>query len=236
MILEVRELKAGYGPMQILNGISFQVGSGEAVGIQGHNGMGKTTLLRSVMGHIDVRAGAIRLRGKDVTNLPVERRAAAGMSLVPQGRGIFPALSVFENLRFAIVGSNRPASVLEEVLDLFPRLQRLLKRSGGALSGGEQQLIALARGLCIVPAILLLDEPTEGIQPSICDEIVDILRQVRRTSKLSLVVVEQDLEFLSVLTDRVLVMQKGVLTGELSPALLADATQSGAAFDMALGT
>ncbi len=236
MILEVRELKAGYGPMQILNGISFQVGSGEAVGIQGHNGMGKTTLLRSVMGHIDVRAGAIRLRGKDVTNLPVERRAAAGMSLVPQGRGIFPALSVFENLRFAIVGSNRPASVLEEVLDLFPRLQRLLKRSGGALSGGEQQLLALARGLCIVPAILLLDEPTEGIQPSICDEIVDILRQVRRTSKLSLVVVEQDLEFLSVLTDRVLVMQKGVLTGELSPALLADATQSGAAFDMALGT
>ncbi|WP_448044297.1 ABC transporter ATP-binding protein [Bradyrhizobium liaoningense] len=235
MILTVRKLKAGYGPMQVLSGISLDVNAGEAVGILGHNGMGKTTLLRTLMGHLTVQDGSIHLGGKDVTQEPAERRAAAGMTLVPQGRGIFSGLSVFENLRFALVGSGRPESVLDEVVASFPRLRRLFDRAAGALSGGEQQLLALARALCIGPSLLLLDEPTEGIQPSICDEIVDILGQLRRTSKLSLIVVEQNLEFLRALADRVLVMQKGAFVGELSPGLLADPVESMAALDIVFG-
>lgn len=217
MILEVDGLRSGYGSIPILSGVTLHVNSGEFLGILGHNGMGKTTLMNALMGHLPATAGTVRFEGQDITKLPPHKRALAGLGLVPQGRQIFPDLSVQENLRMGMAGSKtEDADLIDEILALFPRLQRLLDRRGGALSGGEQQLLALARCLCARPKLILLDEPTEGIQPSILEEIVDTLKTLR-TRGLSLVLVEQNLDFIAALSGRVLIIQKGAITGELSP-------------------
>ncbi|MEO9652112.1 MAG: ABC transporter ATP-binding protein [Roseobacter sp.] len=216
MILKVEGLRSGYGRIPILAGVTLDVAEGEFLGILGHNGMGKTTLMNTLMGHLPVTAGTIRFDGQDVTKLPPHKRAAAGLGLVPQGRQIFPELTVHENLRMGMAGSAKEdLALLDDILSLFPRLQRLLDRRGGALSGGEQQLLALARCLCGRPKLMLLDEPTEGIQPSILEEIVETLKALRARG-LSLVLVEQNLEFIAALSGRVLIIQKGVITGELS--------------------
>lgn len=217
MILDVKGLRSGYGRIPILAGVTLNVAQGEFLGILGHNGMGKTTLMNTLMGHLPVTAGSIHFEGEDVTKLPPHRRALAGLGLVPQGRQIFPDLSVQENLRMGMAGSAKEdMALLDEIMDLFPRLQRLLNRRGGALSGGEQQLLALARCLCARPKLILLDEPTEGIQPSILEEIVETLGKLRATG-LSLVLVEQNLDFIAALSGRVLIIQKGAITGELKP-------------------
>jgi urea ABC transporter ATP-binding protein UrtE len=222
-MLAAQDLVSGYGAMPILHGLSLEVDDGDYVGVLGHNGMGKTTLLRTLMGHIRTMSGSVRFDGQDIGALPPHRRAKLRIGYVPQGREIFPALTVRENLLMgALSGADKRAGVVEEVLEDFPRLVRLLDRNGGALSGGEQQLLAIARCLCGRPRVMLLDEPTEGIQPSIIDEIVDLLRALRQRSGLSIVLVEQNLDFIRALSDRVLIIHRGEITQTLSPDHLAD--------------
>lgn len=217
MILQVDALRSGYGRIPILAGVTFGVAEGEFLGILGHNGMGKTTLMNTLMGHLSATGGTIRFDGQEITQMPAFKRARAGLGLVPQGRQIFPDLTVHENLRMGMAGSaEEDPGLLDDILSLFPRLQRLLDRRGGALSGGEQQLLALARCLCARPKLMLLDEPTEGIQPSILEEIVETLKTLRSRG-LSLVLVEQNLDFIAALSGRVLIIQKGMITGELAP-------------------
>jgi len=228
-LLEVRDLAAGYGKVPILAGISFQVRAGEFVGVLGHNGMGKTTLLRAVMGYLPATAGSVHFGGNDLTHAATHHRARAGLGFVPQGREIFPTLSVRDNLRMGFAArQGDEQAALEGVLTDFPRLERLLDRPGGALSGGEQQLLALARTLCADPRLVLLDEPTEGIQPSIIDEIIETLLALRqRRTGFTLVLVEQNLDFVSALSDRVLLIQKGRITREVDGRAMGDAEMIG---------
>jgi branched-chain amino acid transport system ATP-binding protein len=222
-MLSAENLRASYGRIPILMGVNFQVTEGEFVGILGHNGMGKTTLLKTLIGQLPADTGQIRLNGNDITRLPPASRARAGIGYVPQGREIFPALTVRENLRMGCLLSRLPeAQTIEDVLTSFPRLTRLLDRAGDALSGGEQQLLALARCLCGAPRLILLDEPTEGIQPSIIDEIIDTLRALRSSRHLTIVLVEQNLKAISALSQRVLIIQKGAITREVTPEAIAD--------------
>jgi branched-chain amino acid transport system ATP-binding protein len=228
-LLEVRDLRSGYGRIPILFGIDFAMQEGEYLGILGHNGMGKTTTLRALMGHLPTTGGAVTFAGKAITHLQPYERSRLGIGLVPQGREIFPDLSVHENLRMGLASAPKEdRTVIDAVLQDFPRLVRLLDRRGGALSGGEQQLLALARCLCTKPRLILLDEPTEGIQPSIIEEIVETLLALKKRWSMSLIVVEQNLDFITSLSDRILNIQKGRITEELDrEALIArDAVMS----------
>ena len=233
-LLHVEKLRAGYGRVPILMGVSMSVHSGEFVGILGHNGMGKTTLLRALMGYLPAASGQIFFEGRDLTRCSTTARARSRLGYVPQGREIFSTLSVQENLQMGCLLAEAPASeIIDEVLQLFPRLKVYLNRQGGSLSGGEQQLLALARCLCGRPKLVLLDEPTEGIQPSIIDEIVDTLIEVRKRHNLSMLLVEQNLNFLSKLSDRVLILQKGSIAHEVgadlayNPGLISEFTGIG---------
>lgn len=209
---DVSNLKAAYGVVPALHQVDFNVQPGEVVGILGHNGMGKTTLLRALMGFVKVTGGEMLFDGQSLRGLSVNARARAGLGLVPQGRMIFPTLTVRENHESGIAGGKEPMEpILDEMLALFPRLTRLLDRTGGALSGGEQQLLALGRCLCRRPKLMLLDEPTEGIQPSNIDEISDTLKQLTKASDITIVLVEQNLDFITGLSDRVYAISGGVL-------------------------
>ena len=222
-MLEVQGLHAGYGRIPILGGISLTAEEGSFVGILGHNGMGKTTLLKALMGVLPATAGTISFDGRDITRAPTAARARAGLGYVPQGREIFPALSVRDNLRMGcILARDGERRAMDAALAIFPRLTPLLDRPGGALSGGEQQLLALARCLCGSPKLILLDEPTEGIQPSIVEEMIETLQGLRRTHRITMLLVEQDLQFIAALADTVLIIQKGVITRTASPAEIAD--------------
>jgi branched-chain amino acid transport system ATP-binding protein len=223
MMLKVAGLCAGYGRIPILNGIGFELRRGEIVGVLGHNGMGKTTLLRALMGFLPATAGQVRFADTDVTAMEPYDRARLGFGYVPQGREIFPQLTVYDNLRMGCTkerGSER--NIIAPILEDFPRLKPLLDRLGGALSGGEQQLLAMARCLCGKPLLVLLDEPTEGIQPSIIDEIVETLQRLRDKSGLTMILVEQNLDFIAALSQRILMIQKGTITREVRPSELGD--------------
>ncbi|HEX7006400.1 MAG TPA: ATP-binding cassette domain-containing protein [Alphaproteobacteria bacterium] len=219
-MLEVNDLRAGYGRIPILDGVTFRVDAGDAVGVLGHNGMGKTTLMKTLMGLLPATGGTVAFDGADITREPTHVRARRGLGYVPQGRDIFPQLSVLDNLR---MGARRPG-VVERVLEDFPILRALLARPGGALSGGQQQILAIARCMCAEPRLILLDEPTEGVQPSIVEAIAEMLSRLRDARGVTLVVVEQHLEFVAALSSRVLVIQKGAILKELAAADLAEAT------------
>lgn len=222
-MLAVAGLKAAYGRIPILHGIDLNVAEGEFIGILGHNGMGKTTLLKTLIGLLRPTGGSIELNGQNITRMPAYKRNLNGMGYVPQGRDIFPNLSVLDNLRIAFAMHKvEEEKVLEEVLEVFPRLKPLLERSGRVLSGGEQQILALARCLCGSPSLLLLDEPTEGIQPSIIEEIIDILQGLRTSRNLTIILVEQNLDFIASLSQRVHIIQRGQLVNEVSPDQLSD--------------
>lgn len=222
-MLDIQHLHAGYGSIPVLHGVDLQIAAGEAVGILGHNGMGKTTLLRSIMGVLLPSSGSVHFKGQDVTRMLPHQRALVGMAYVPQGRDIFPTLSVLDNLRMGWVKRGRASSDdIDQLLNDFPRLKPLLDRMGGSLSGGEQQLLALARALAGDPAMLLLDEPTEGIQPSIIEEIADTLTALRKQRALTIVLVEQNLDFIASLSERVLVIKRGQITGEIPREHLSD--------------
>ena len=225
-MLEVDELCSGYDGIPVLAGLSLTVREREFVGILGHNGMGKTTLLRTLIGILPATSGEVSFQGVSITRASPHRRARSGIGYVPQGRGIFPGLTVRENLRFAAHAVGR-SDDLAAILSEFPRLAALLDRPGVALSGGEQQLLALARALIQEPKIVLLDEPTEGIQPSIIEEIVDLLKLLRNRRGLTILLVEQNIDFVKALSDRVLLIQKGAIVREFAAQDISDAAAMG---------
>ena len=228
MMLDVQGLRTGYGRIPILNGVGFAVQEGEFIGILGHNGMGKTTLLRALMGFLPATSGRVHFAGADVTALEPYRRARLGLGYVPQGRDIFPGLTAYDNLRMGCSKQQGDTEydTIAAVLEEFPRLIPLLDRAGSALSGGEQQLLAIARCLCGKPRLVLLDEPTEGIQPSIIDEIVETLQRLRAKG-LTIILVEQNLDFIAALSQRILIIQKGTITREVQPGDLHNASLVG---------
>ena len=209
-MLSIRGLDVAYGQSQVLWGVDLEVRAGELVCLMGRNGVGKTTLLKTAIGLLPARGGRLSFDGSDITTWPPDRRARAGIGYVPQGREIFPHLSVEENLRMALLGCGRTAS-LDEPLTLFPALKPLLARKGGVLSGGEQQMLAIGRALLTKPKLLMLDEPTEGIQPSIILEIEEALRRIKVELKLAVLLVEQYLDFAERLADKYVIMAKGAV-------------------------
>ena len=222
-MLDVEKLKAGYGMLPVLHDVSLSLEKGETLVLLGRNGVGKTTLLKSLIGINKPTSGSIRLNGTEVTGWAPNRLAKAGVAYVPQGRGIFPKLTVEENL---LVGLRSRAdgrkTVPEEVLDMFPILRERLSQFGGTLSGGQQQILALARALCGDPELLLLDEPSEGIQPSIVQQVGELLVTVNRSTNLTVLLVEQNLELARRAASRCLVMEKGRISGNLSKSDLND--------------
>ena len=211
ILLEVQDLHAGYGSVPVLHGVSFALKEGDALGVVGHNGMGKSTLLKTIMGHLPVKSGHITIDGIEATHQPAHIRSRAGIAYVPQGRGILPGLSALDNLRLAWRGdpSESEREAVDRVVAFFPRLAQLLDRRGGALSGGEQQILALARALVPHPWILLLDEPSEGIQPSIVQEIGRTLAKLRLQANLTMIIVEQNLDLVLDVATRIAVLEKG---------------------------
>jgi branched-chain amino acid transport system ATP-binding protein len=220
-MLDVKELRSGYGRIPILDGMTFGVAAGEVVGILGHNGMGKTTLLKTLIGELRATGGTISFDGRDVTGTSMARRARLGIGYVPQGRQIFPGLTARENLQMGEVAHAKKGG-LRDMVGYFPALEPLLDRPGMGLSGGQQQILALARALVGRPRILLLDEPTEGIQPSIVHDIIAVLQRLQRELNLTILLVEQDLHFIAALASRVLIIQRGRIIATLAPRDLAD--------------
>lgn len=222
-MLKVSGLHASYGLIPVLHDISLTIARGESVGILGHNGMGKTTLLRTLIGALRANAGTVHLNDVDITRYAPHARTKLGMAYVPQGREIFPTLTAMDNLRMGLVKTGETSmQPIDALLEDFPRLKPLLGRLGGSLSGGEQQLLALARALAGQPTLLLLDEPTEGIQPSIIEEIAETLASLRDRMQLTIVLVEQNLEFISTVSQRVLVIKRGQVGDEIPREHLGD--------------
>jgi len=208
-MLTVENLDQSYGGSHILRGVSFQAAPGKVTAVLGRNGVGKTTLLKTVMGLLPVDSGRIGFAGEDITRAPSHRRVRAGIGYVPQGREIFPRLTVRENLLMGLAARPRGTPIPERVFELFPVLRTMLSRRGGDLSGGQQQQLAIGRALAMDPSLLILDEPTEGIQPSIIKEIERTIAALAREGTMAILLVEQYYDFARTLADRYLVMQRG---------------------------
>lgn len=201
-----------YGGSHILNDISLEIEAGELICLLGRNGVGKTTLMRSIMGIVGIKSGEIIFDGIDLSKSSTEQRARAGIGYVPQGREIFPLLTVEENLKLALAGRrDRVRKIPSQIYDLFPVLQEMRHRRGGDLSGGQQQQLAIGRALVLDPKILLLDEPTEGIQPNIVHEIGEVLRRLNRELGLAVLLVEQKLPFARQVADHFVIMERGAV-------------------------
>ena len=220
-MISVTNLQVCYGQSVVIPDMSFTAPQGEILGIIGRNGMGKSTLFRSLIGMIPTRSGKITLNGKEITNQPSHRRVAQGVAFVPQGRMIFPYLTVYENLISGVAGKVSYDSV-EEIYALFPVLREMRKRKGGNLSGGQQQQLAIGRALLTGPKLLILDEPTEGIQPSIIEEIGETIKFLRTTEKLAILLVEQYVDFCRDVGDRYFAMDRGAVVSSGSIRDLTD--------------
>jgi branched-chain amino acid transport system ATP-binding protein len=221
MLLSVENLEAGYGPAQVLFGVNFDVGEREVVTLLGRNGMGKTTTIRTIMGLLRAGKGAVRFLGRDIANLPAHKLAHLGLGLVPEGRHIFPNLTVRENLLMAAIARGEANEwTLDRVLAFFPRLAERFSNGGSQLSGGEQQMLAIGRALMTNPRLLILDEATEGLAPVIRQEIWRRLGELR-DSGLSLIVIDKEVDTLKDFARRHFIMEKGKIVWTGDSAMLA---------------
>jgi urea transport system ATP-binding protein len=225
-MLQISDVRVSYGQSEVLHGLSFGVEPGEIVAIMGRNGMGKTTLMKALMGIVPTRHGTVRVGDAEITALKSHERVGAGIAYVPQGRMIFPAMTVQENIETGLFASGE-RSVPPDIYTLFPVLLEMKGRRGGNLSGGQQQQLAIARALATRPKVLLLDEPTEGIQPSIIREMARTLRRIRDERGLSIVVSEQVLSFALDIADRILVLENGEIVHEDARADVDEAKVAG---------
>ena len=216
-MLEISRLRVAYGQSEVLHGIDVTVAPGEIVALMGRNGMGKSTLMKSLIGMVPVASGSIRMDDTELAGLKSHQRVAKGLAFVPQGRMIFPAMTVQENIETGLFVRGTKA-VPAAIYELFPVLREMRGRRGGNLSGGQQQQLAIARALATGPKVLLLDEPTEGIQPSIILELGRTLRRIRDERGLSIVCSEQVLSFALDIADRVIVMEGGAIVHESTRA------------------
>lgn len=207
-MLNVSNLKVSYGQSEVIHGLDFSVPKNETLAIMGRNGMGKTTLFKSLIGLLPLADGRIDIDGVDVSNAESYQRVENGIAYVPQGRMIFPTLTVQENIETGM-NVSKTKKIPDEIYALFPVLQEMRNRKGGNLSGGQQQQLAIARALVTNPKVLLLDEPTEGIQPSIIKDIANVLNEIQKIRDITIVVSEQVLSFTMAVADRIIVIDKG---------------------------
>ncbi|HXV22990.1 MAG TPA: urea ABC transporter ATP-binding subunit UrtE [Alphaproteobacteria bacterium] len=221
-MLKIEKIDTFYGTSHILHGISLEIDDGELVAVLGRNGAGKTTLLRSITGVNPPRAGRIELLGADITNMKSHSRNHLGISYVPQGRQIIPDITVADNIRVALFGKGMNGKVPSFVFDYFPALKDLTERKGGVLSGGQQQQLAIARALVQEPKLLLLDEPTEGLQPSVVEEIQTIIKRIQAERSCSVLLVEQRLDFVRDITQRFAILDTGRIVRQGNIAELTD--------------
>jgi urea ABC transporter ATP-binding protein UrtE len=222
-ILTIEGLRSGYATGDVLHGVGIEVASGEVVGVLGRNGVGKSTLMRTVIGLLPARAGRIRLKGEDITGESADRRARRGIGYVPQGREIFPHMSVRDNLRMGrFVKAHGGSFALDEVLGWFPFLRERARQRGGTLSGGQQEMLAIARALVSGPDLLLLDEPSDGVQPSIVQEIGDFLGALVRRKPIGVLLVEQNVDLMQTVAHRAYVMDKGRVVAAIARDELLD--------------
>ncbi|MFZ5734662.1 MAG: urea ABC transporter ATP-binding subunit UrtE [Pseudomonadota bacterium] len=222
-MLAISDLHVAYGQSEVLHGLNVSVAPGEIVAIMGRNGMGKTTLMKSLMGIVPTKSGSVTMNGAEIASKKSYERVAQGLAYVPQGRMIFSTMTVKENIETGLVVRNE-SKVPGDIYELFPVLLEMKDRRGGNLSGGQQQQLAIARALATQPKVLLLDEPTEGIQPSIIREMARTLRRIRDERGLSIVVSEQVLSFALDVADRVLVIENGEIVRN-DPRVSVDAAQ-----------
>ena len=214
-MLTLSNINVSYDGSRILRGVNLTVPEKSLVCLMGRNGVGKTTTLKSIMGLVKFETGTVTLAGANLTALKPDQRARAGLGYVPQGRDIFPHLTVWENLKISLVVHGTKANgQVDRVLELFPILKEFLQRKGGVLSGGQQQQLAIARALLTDPKILILDEPTEGIQPNIIDLIGDTLLKIKKEGKISILLVEQYLDFCLAVGDSFYIMDRGAVVAE----------------------
>ena len=216
-MLTLQDIDCHYGAIQVLKGVSFEVGGGEIVGLLGRNGAGKTTTLKAIMGLVRARAGTISLDGTELTSLKAHQVPPLGVAYVPQGRGLFSGLSVEENLRMGLLVRGRGPEALDEVLQLFPALTERLRQRAGTLSGGEQQMLATARALCLGPRVLLLDEPSEGLMPILVDRLLETIKGLTARG-ISILLVEQKVDAALKVADRIVFLENGAIRGETTPA------------------
>ena len=228
-MLQLNNINAYYGESHILRDVSFTIDTGEVVCLMGRNGVGKTTTLKVLTGLLPARSGQLKFNGADITKEPTDRRARRGLAYVPQGREIIPHLTVRQNLQLGFWARSDKANgavekaAFDEVYQLFPKLTQILGRPGGVLSGGEQQQLAIGRAILSNPKLLLLDEPTEGIQPSIVDQIEDVIIGFKNQRRFAILLVEQGLHFAARLAEKYVVMAKGaVVAAGKSDELSAD--------------
>lgn len=215
MTLVVQNVTAGYGNITVLRDLSLTVADGAILGVLGRNGMGKTTLIRCLAGLILPQAGTITLEGEDISRLPPHQRARRGITTVVQGRGIFPRLTVMENLEMGrVAAGGRKRNRLEEVLGYFPRLEERLRQEAGTMSGGEQQMLAIGRGLMTDPKVMLLDEPSDGIMPTLVQQIGVTLCEINRRENTTIVIVEQNVPMVFGMAQYCIVLEKGRLVAE----------------------
>lgn len=211
-MLEIKNLSSYYGESRIIPSLSMSVPKGEIVCLVGRNGVGKSTTLKSIMGMVKTPEGSIFLDGKEIIGKKTYERAALGIGYVPQGREIFPQLTVAENLELGLQVSGGKGEIGEEIFELFPIIKTFMNRKGGNLSGGQQQQLAIARALVSHPKLLILDEPTEGIQPSIIEDIATAIERVNKELGITILIVEQYLDFVLSVSNRYYVMDKGEIT------------------------
>jgi urea transport system ATP-binding protein len=222
-MLSLSDINVSYDGSRILRGVALKVPEKSLVCLMGRNGVGKTTTLKSIVGLVKSDAGSVKLDGEELAGLGPDARARKGIGYVPQGRDIFPNLTVWENLKISlVVRGAKPNGQVDGVLELFPVLKEMLQRKGGVLSGGQQQQLAIARALLTDPKVLILDEPTEGIQPNIIDQIGETLVKIKREGKIAILLVEQYLDFCVAVADSFFIMDRGTIVANGAIGQLTD--------------